>query len=265
MMYTASVLTATQATTAGFKTVTQVQNGGVPIIFNTTAAPFNDVVARQAIAYAINRKALNQVLTDGKGALAETIFAPGSPFYNAALHQLSPNAKKAQSLFNQLAAEGKPLSFTLSTVATFQSAAEAIQAQLASFQNVTVKLAILSNAAFTAAITPGVLNYQAGMSSLGIGADPEPQLRNALHTNGTGNREGYSNPAVDAALEAGASTTDMAKRVADYATVQKLFVRDVPMIFYGRNSFFFVYNKKVHGVSYSGTFLLRLDQVRVPK
>ncbi|MGW1028119.1 ABC transporter substrate-binding protein [Streptomyces sp. NPDC002577] len=45
-----------------------------------------------------------------------------------------------------------------------------------------------------------------------------------------GNYGGYSNPAVDAALDAIASTTDVAKQRPHFYTIQQQFIKDMPLI-----------------------------------
>src|ERR1700755_3099916 len=108
---------------------------------NSRRAPFNDVRARRAGAAALDRDGLNLAVYKGTGKVADPLFDQSSPFYTDTPLR-KPDKDTAQKLLDQLAAEGKPVSFTFSAFATSENRAlaEAVQAQLSAFKNVTMQV-----------------------------------------------------------------------------------------------------------------------------
>jgi peptide/nickel transport system substrate-binding protein len=68
-----------------------------------------------------------------------------------------------------------------------------------------------------------------------------------------GNRGRYSNPKVDALLNAAAAETDQARRRADYIEVQKILAEDLPGIplWYPNNEV--VHTRRVEGIVQRGS------------
>jgi peptide/nickel transport system substrate-binding protein len=60
--------------------------------------------------------------------------------------------------------------------------------------------------------------------------DPEGYTWDTLHSKGAVNAGHYANPEGDRLLEAQSGTTDMPKRVAIWADLQRLWAQDVPII-----------------------------------
>ena len=69
---------------------------------DTTAAPFNDVRARQALSYAINRKTMVQAAFFGLAtpSYANEVISQTSPFYDKTLKPYTFNLTKAKQLFD---------------------------------------------------------------------------------------------------------------------------------------------------------------------
>ncbi len=85
------------------------------IALNTTTAPFDDLVARQALAYAIDQEAIAQIAYDGMYPAAWGNFEEGSRFYidREAAGYPAPDPGKARELADQYEREhGQPLAFT---------------------------------------------------------------------------------------------------------------------------------------------------------
>ena len=65
-------------------------------------APFNNLLVRQAVEYAINRSAINQVVNEGQGEVATQPFPKDSPGYDPSLAGLYPyDPQKAKQLLAQ--------------------------------------------------------------------------------------------------------------------------------------------------------------------
>ncbi|HJP75644.1 MAG TPA: ABC transporter substrate-binding protein, partial [Pseudonocardiaceae bacterium] len=103
--------TIAKARAAGFPVNVGAFSGGQYMAMNMRRAPFNDIRARQAVAEALDMNAINLAVYEGKAQTVPTLFTESSPFYSPDLKLLQPDKATAQRLFDELAAEGKPVSF----------------------------------------------------------------------------------------------------------------------------------------------------------
>ncbi|GAA1827476.1 glutathione ABC transporter substrate-binding protein GsiB [Pseudonocardia ailaonensis] len=203
-------------------------------MMNLRSPAFSDVRARQAVAYAVNLDELTAVIAPSEKTAPKSLFAANSPFFTD-VRPATDDKAKAQQLFDTLAAEGKPVNFTIMSTQSGSAegaVAEAIQARLSQFKNVTVAVRPVTTAAYTDAVNN---THSWDMTSFQLSyPDPEPQFYSMLHTGTRQNKFGYSSPEMDAALDAGRQTADPAKRAQAYATAQQLAAREVIML--GTNS-----------------------------
>src|SRR5690606_1931274 len=83
---------------------------------NHVSGPFTDVRAREAFYAAIDRARLMQAYTQTDGYVPPTsFFGENSPYYDASYSLPAYNPERAQELFNELAAEGKPFNIQVVT------------------------------------------------------------------------------------------------------------------------------------------------------
>ena len=214
---------------------------------NERRAPFDDVRARSAVALATDVDTLNTVVYNGENEVPETLFPEGSPFFEDVQLQQTNNKQEAQKLFDELAAEGKPVSFTFLSYPTMESkmVAEGLQTQLNGFDNVDMKVEVLDFGALTA--RAGQRDFDMIISSAVI-QDPDYPLWTAFHSKSPGGFVGTNDPELDAALDAGRLATDEAERKAAYKTVQERLAAVVPGIWYTRAVPSVMYGKNVNGV-----------------
>jgi peptide/nickel transport system substrate-binding protein len=84
--------------------------------FNTSKPPFDNINARKAFAYAINRKDYNRIANKNQLELASGPFGPGTLGYVADTNLPDYNVETAKSYVQKYTQEtGQPLSFTFST------------------------------------------------------------------------------------------------------------------------------------------------------
>ncbi|OIJ65407.1 ABC transporter substrate-binding protein [Streptomyces mangrovisoli] len=237
-----------KAKAAGLTVETVPSGGGRFLTLNTLRAPFKDVKARQAVSEAIDTDALNAAVYEGKAETASGLFPKASPYYNdVALHTY--NKQAAQKLFDELAADGKPVSFTFTAFPTDKALAEAVQAQLSAYDNVTVKIQTVdwseSGKVF------GQKQYDMLLSTAFF-LDPEPALSSAFSGKSPRNATGIADPQLDAALAKGSSATTDEERAAAYRTVSERLAALDPAILVARTAQATV-TKKVGGVVLDGS------------
>ncbi|GLY38950.1 peptide ABC transporter substrate-binding protein [Amycolatopsis sp. NBRC 101858] len=231
-------------------TAVQPLSGGNYIALNTRRAPFNDLRARQALAAAIDPQALNVSVFGGAGQLVDTLFDASSPFHTGTPVG-APDKATAQRLFNELAAEGKTVSFTFTATSSSENRAlaEAIQAQLNAFQNVKMQVKVVEYAELAKLQTTH--DFDATVSSAAF-LDPEPRLWTAFAADSRSNMSGINDPELNAALVKGRTSTSADERKAAYDQVQKRLVEDHPNLWLTRNVSAAISSKQIGGVEQYG-------------
>jgi peptide/nickel transport system substrate-binding protein len=162
---------------------------------------------------------------------------------------MTPNDKEAQALLDQLAAEGKPLSFSLSTPVTpsYLNVGQWLQTKLANFKNVTMKLMTYT----LGAITPALLaagNFEAVMFSQ-QGAVPA-EFATYYQTGGGKNYGKFSNPQMDAAMLKAKSGATVKARADAAKDIQALVKDQVPIVFFQRTPNVTVLGKSIKGYAF---------------
>ncbi|MFD7205463.1 ABC transporter substrate-binding protein [Streptomyces sp. NPDC059893] len=235
-----------KAKAAGLPTTVVPLNGGLNLTMNTRRAPFDDLRARQALAAALDITSLNQTVSNGTAEVADTLFVKSSPFH-ADIPLAQTDKTKAQKLFDTLAAEGKPVSFQLTTFPSSDSKimAESVQTQLSQFKNVKVEIKTVDYANLAAMRTKHDFDMTVDGALFG---DPETRLLSTYSGESTMNMSGIADKELSAALLKGRTATDQAERKAAYETVQKRLVALVPAVFVDRAAPAAITGKNVHGV-----------------
>jgi peptide/nickel transport system substrate-binding protein len=222
--------------------------GGAALQFNTARPPFNDVRARRAIQLAFDVDELNKAAFAGAATPVRSIFPKQSPYYGG-VNMTKSNDKKAQALFNELAAEGKPVSFTLHTIAATQWTVMGswLQTKLAGFKNVTMKHEIFGSGSLTnTLLIPGQFDV-AAVAQLGV---VPSEFAINLQTGGGKNFGKFSDPAMDAALKAASAATSVQARAAAAKDLQIALNDQVPVLMYHRVPSAAVISKKVKGYAF---------------
>ncbi len=225
---------------------------------NTTAAPFNNIHNREAVNYAINRQALNQLLFFGYATPAYSQFSPASWAYDASLkvpysHQLA----KAQ-----LAQAGNPNGFTFTLLGdnnpvTTQEM-EAIQSELAKV-GITMHIEPVD---FTTLLTDAIGgNYQADL--LGWSGRPDPDQNSYAFdtTGGSFNDPKYSNQQVDSLLLQAREATAQSQRKALYDQAASIVLHQAPYVFLVYPPVIQAWSPTVHGFSVYPDGLMRFATV----
>jgi peptide/nickel transport system substrate-binding protein len=221
------------------------------VCVNTTRTPFTDPRVRQAVGYAVDRRALIDAVFFGEAVpmLGGTV-PPWSWGYAASLHPFTdrPNITKAKQL---LAAAGFPNGFRTQFVNAPDIPALADQTPLLQQQlkAVGIELDIVSieNPRWQDVMV-GTHDYQMGnifwLSPL---ADPDDFTYLDLKTKEPTNIDVYSNPKMDELLDQARHMVDQAKRKAVYEQIQALAVDEQPLIPTVNVNVLMASSKKVHG------------------
>lgn len=197
---------------------------------NVSRKPFDNPKVREALNYAIDRKALVQAVYFGNGTPA----GPLSP----SLKSWSPPTS-AWSCYNYNPAKAKELLaqagypngvdfniLTLGSVKTVVDAAQVVQAQIAQ-AGFRAKIEVLELGKFVQEWRNS--NFEAFASLNGGSSDPDGYFYRTFSTGGSTNVFKYSNPQVDQLLNQGRTTTNLEARRKIYAQLQVILACQGPI------------------------------------
>ena len=238
-------------------------SGGNYVALNTRRAPFDDPRAREAVVDAIDQQALNVSSFNGTAQLVDTLFAGTSPLHTDQPAS-APDKARAQQLFDQLAAEGKPVAFTFTSTSATESKAqaEAIQAQLSAYKNVSMQIKTVEYAQIPA--LQNTHDFDATVTSAAF-LDPDPRLWTAFSGKSKVNMSGIDDPQLNDALDKGRAATDVAERKSAYQVVQDRLVALHPLLWLTRFASGAVSAKDVGGLTQYGFGSLRPELLWVKK
>ena len=252
-----------KAQEAGYPTDVVPLNGGLFLAMNMDRAPFDDLRARQAVAAALDLESLNLTVYNGTATIAKTLFNEASPFYSDK-PLWKPDKELAQRLFDELAAEGKPVNFKFTSFPSpeMRDIAEAVQTQLSAFKNVKVEIEVVEFA------KSYELQANRGFDMLVWSAsfiDPDPRMAAAFRSGSSGNFPGIADEELDKALDAGRTALTLEERKAAYDTVQQRLIDLVPGIYLVRANPGVMAGKNVGGLVQYGLGSLLPEQLWIQK
>lgn len=225
------------------------QPGAVNFVsMNTQRGALKDVKVRQALEYAIDRKAF--IAASGgaiSGSSATTLITPG--IAGRQQYDLYPagqdgDVAKAKQLL-KAAGHANDLKFTLVTSNDSMATAQA-QAVEQGLERAGVKITLvpLDSNAVAERVTQGKGDYDMYLGSWqpdfpSPNANIQPLYDSSQIGNGGYNTSRYDNPAVDKAIEAATAQVDRTKAEQQWAAIDKQIMQDAPVIpiSYAKNSF----------------------------
>lgn len=230
------------------------------LMFNNEDPRLAKKQVRQALALALDRKALVDAKFTGRAVLATGLLPPNAPFYEPAVARWDYDPARAKQLLDEAGypdpdGDGPAPRFSLTYKTSADdfrlSVARVIAAQLAAI-GVAIEVRSFEFNTFFADVKRG--QYQlASMQTAEIG-NPDyyyayfhslriPTTKDPDATN----RWRYRNPRVDELCQAGRDILDPAKRAEIYAEVQKLVAEDVPIVPLWHEDNIVLHNRDVTG------------------
>lgn len=193
--------------------------------FNMRDEKFQDKTIRQAITHAIDREAIVASVMNGLGEVAHVPESPLSWAYNPDVPKFDYDVEKAKQMLADagwtpgsdgiLEKDGERFSFEVKTNQGNKIREDIVvilQQQLKEV-GIEVKPLIVEFSSLIADIDPGVWNFEAIVLGWSLGTDPDPS--GIFHTKEIEaglNFTGYSNPELDALMDAQLQELDKDKR-----------------------------------------------------
>jgi peptide/nickel transport system substrate-binding protein len=243
ILQTADSGTIAQAEKPGYTAQKISGSSSTVILLNNSKPPFNDVKARQALAYAINKDVLNERLYSGVREPSYSAFATDSPYYDAKAGTPKYDLDKAKALVKDLGG----LTFSIACIPTPEAdSILQLVKQMGEQAGMKITLETQEQGAYVNRIFGKGGDYEAACFRTTHFQEPDA-IRSTLTTGDSGNLIFYSNTEVDKALDEARSTSDVAERKALYATVQEITGKEVPSITTLYDLFANIYNNKTVG------------------
>lgn len=223
---TADSGTIAQSEEKGFTAQKISGSSSTIILLNNAKPPFNDVKARQALAYAIDKDAINERVYGGVRTPSYSGFALDSAYYNPDASTPKYDPDKAKALVDELGG----LKFSLVCIPTPEadSILQLIK-QMGEQVGMEITLETQEQGAYVNRMFSKAGDYEAGCFRSSHFIEPDA-IRPGLTTDDAGNLVFYSNPEVDKLLDEARQTADFDTRKEKYDQAQVLLAEDVPLI-----------------------------------
>lgn len=226
---------------------------------NVTKKPWSDVRVRQAMAHAIDNKAIVDTFLSGFARVADSPLAPGVFPYKPQAVRYNYDPERSKRL---LAEAGYPNGFSstmwvpVGTYAAAQQISEAV-AEMLKKVGINLKLEVMESAQWLVLLrSKPQAESTLEMTYYGWGTqtgEADYALRLVFHSDNFApaccNRNYYSNKELDGLLDKALGTTNVAERRAAYERAQEILWRDLPWIWIFTVNHSAVGNKALTGVN----------------
>lgn len=204
------------------------------VALNVTKAPFDNPVAREALAYAIDMKSIVESVYMGVGQVATGPVNPNFPYSisnDTPVHEF--NVEKAKELFKEAGvAEGTVLKIYVNDNQQRKDIATIMQSQLQAV-GLNADITTLEWGAYVDALENKEDNMFIMSWSPSV-IDPHYALFSPFHTKNMGegpNYMYYSNPELDNILDEAIKLTNSPQREQLYKQAQEIVIKDKPWLF----------------------------------
>jgi peptide/nickel transport system substrate-binding protein len=221
------------------------------IMLNTAAEPFDDIRARQALAYATDRELVNDIIYEGHREIADSVFRESSP-WRGEPEWPDVDFERARQLVDEYEADHGPLQFELAVGGPDTRTVVLLQEQWA---QVGIDATVESIEQSQFIVNAAVGDYQAYEWRQFGAIDPDYDYLwwHSSNANPPGelalNFARNSNPEIDAALDEARGSADRDARLDAYQRVEQLINDDFPYIWLSRSEWALVAQNNVRGIT----------------
>jgi len=202
---------------------------------NVAMPPFDDVAVRQALAQAIDRDKIAELVLQGTGTAAHSILPPGMPDHDPSLvvHPYDPQSARELLASSRYGAQGEAMPELVlaisGTSGHMDSLTEAILSML--HEHLGLQMVVhqvewsdflrdLQERRYPMFLAGWIADY----------ADSENFLDLLFHSQSPQNHTGYANAVVDGLLEEARVEVDEERRTALYRQAERIIVEEAPWV-----------------------------------
>jgi len=236
---------------------------GIPdfLAMNVNAEPFDKPEVRQAIAWALDRTAIRDVAYFGAGEVGLAEVPSGSPWFDDAdVYAGGPDLDRAREL---LTTAGITDELTINYLGLPQypellKTGEVVRDQLRQI-GINMEIEQVDVSVWFDRYSSG--DYQITSAYQERTIDPDNFYSLVVKTGAGANAMQYSNPDLDAMIDAAAQATDEAERKSMYDEIRRIVQGDAPLIFVHFETINYLMRNDVAGSTVTPTLVLRLENV----
>jgi ABC-type oligopeptide transport system substrate-binding subunit len=220
------------------------------LVLDTAAPPLDDPHFRQALAWALDREALNDRFNEGGALLAHSVLPPAMPGYSADLPRFGHDPAAAQAALAASAYAGSDIPTLVINEGGMGEAPSDFVTAVADMWREALGVEVEIRQLDPSDYSRAAREQHGHVVSYGWCADyPDPEnfLDVLFHSESEFNVAGYADPQVDAWLEAARSEPDPAERLALYHQVETALLEDAAAIPLVHNVFDIVVKPYVQG------------------
>lgn len=209
------------------------------IAFQTNKRPFDDVNVRHAVAHAINRKPLIDLVMGGYGKKATSVLASGLEFYqNPDVPSYEHDVEKARQILSEngyekqgnvrVTPEGEKMQyeFPIQNTGSWPRLANIIKRQLKKV-GIQLDVASMESNSYTDRVTVNH-NFKITVSDWRLWYDPDPFLSPSFEQDGSLNYAEYQNDEFDKLMEKQRAAPNPEKRKEYLYEAQRIIAEDLP-------------------------------------
>jgi len=198
------------------------------LALNEARGPWKDPRVRQAIAYAIDRKAIVQATSYGTASANQLAIPDGNPWYTP-YEKYRYDINEAKSLLAEAGASPKNMDMLVTSEYPETVTAAQVIADNLKPLGITVNIRTVDFATWLDEQNTG--NFDMLMMGWLGNIDPDDFYYAQHHTDGSSNAQKFSNPDVDRLLDAGRVEVNHQARQQDYAKAATIIADQVSYIY----------------------------------
>jgi len=237
------------------------------VAINDQKKPFDNVLVRRALNYAVDREAIMRTIEGGLGVVAESMIPSWMPGYNANAAKYPYDPAKAKDLLRQA---GYPNGFPTELwtfnverpfIPNVLQVAQRVQADLAAV-GVNAKLSVMDSSVYWSSIN----SLKGDLAMKGWYTPPQPDFLISVALLGKESATYYPNTPHGAELrgmaQKAAQTFDAQARNRIYQQIQRVYMDDAPIVPLMHPAYAWAYRKTFAGVEISPDGLTRFATAR---
>jgi peptide/nickel transport system substrate-binding protein len=200
------------------------------IVLNCSRPPFNDRRVRQAIAWAVDRKAFDSLLWYGTAVSATEAVSPPSPWYSGVdPYKGGPDPEKAKALLKQAGHSNLRITYLgQPNISSQERTGEILKSQLAK-AGITLQIQNYAPAQYFEHF--GAKKYDITSTYWSATLDPAHLYFPLTYSSSPWNFPGIKSKRIDQALEKFTYTNNQKARAAAYPDVVRAVAEEAPLIF----------------------------------
>ncbi|MGR3571427.1 ABC transporter substrate-binding protein [Brevirhabdus sp.] len=214
---------------------------------------------RQALSYAIDREAINQVVFEGAFAAGNQPFPPNSPWYDKEFAVPKRDVAKAKALLAEAGfPDGIDLEVQVPNTTVPLQLMQVVQSMAA---EAGIRISLTSKEFATLLSDQSAGDYQASQIGWSGRVDPDGNIHQFMTTDGGINDSKFSNPEVDKLLNAARRSNDQAERKKSYDAARKILNEELPIVYLYHQTWIWALNKSIKGFVPYPDGMIRLEGV----